>query len=138
MNQKKTHRPFGVTLLIAVVLIFTSLNIVRTIAAIQRQSFLHTLDLQVPVSYLAITGAVWGSLGLVLLVGLAARKRWALPLAMILVLGYPLYYWIDRLFIAEWAAFNSRWQFALGLTGLLVIPAVWILKQAGTRRYLSK
>ena len=45
------RRPFAVTILIVVVLIFTSLNILRMITAIRDRDFLTSLPLAVPVIY---------------------------------------------------------------------------------------
>jgi hypothetical protein len=138
MQPESTHRPFGVTLLIVVVLIFTSLHLLRAVTALQRWSSLRDLSLPVPVSYFFISGAVWGLFGLVLLLGIIARRRETVKFALILILVYPIYFWIDRLFLAEWAVFEGRWQFALGLTLLSFIAIFWILKHPSTSSYLTK
>jgi hypothetical protein len=138
MAQKPADRPAGVTFLIGVVLIFTSLNALRVITALQTRSLLSSLPLDVPLPYFIITGTAWSILGLVLVVGLFTRRRRALLLAVILTLAYPVYYWFDRLFIAESALVESRWQFAFGLTFLLLVPALWILRQPATGSYLNK
>jgi len=138
MDQNTSQRPLSVTLLIAVVLIFMSLNIVRAITAFQSWPLLSSLPLKVPVSYFIVTGTLWGVNGLVLVFGLLTRKKWVLPLSMILTLGYPLYHWIDRFFIAEWTVIKTRWQFDFGLTLLIILLAFWIFKHPKTSIFLIK
>lgn len=138
MDHKTTRRPFGVTLLIGLVLIFASLNIVRTITAFQSWLFLNSLPLQVPVSYLIITGTAWSILSTIVVFSLLTRKKWSLPFAMLIFLGYPLLYWIDRLFFTEWATFANHWKFSLAITIFTVILALWIIKNPKTKNYLNK
>ena len=138
MVRKSSQRPFAVTLLIAVVLIFTSLNILRVVTALLSRSFLSTLPLQVPVWYFTLTGTIWSVIGIILGLGLITRRKWALSLSIFLTIGYSAFYWVDRLFIIEWALFKSRWQFAFGLTIFIVLFALWTVKSSKTRVYLNK
>jgi hypothetical protein len=131
-------RPFIVTVLIVVVLFFTSLNAFRFVTAIRSWDFLTTL---LPVStlfYLLITGFVWGILGIILAVGLFARRKWSSPFARIAGVSYAIYYWLDRLFIAEKSSVVYRMQFALGLTLALLIYILLVFRASATKRYLAK
>jgi hypothetical protein len=50
----------------------------------------------------------------------------------------PLYvvnYWIDRLLVAEDAAIESRWPFAVGITVVLVLYVYWVMSRKQTRLY---
>jgi hypothetical protein len=137
-NQQSRKRPFSVTILIVMVLIFTTLNILRMITAIRLWDFLANLPLDVPAHYLVITGAIWSGIGFLLAVGLFASRKWSLYLAWIAIVLYPIYYWSDRLLIAERHVIAGRWQFASGLTILLLIFAFWVLLQPKTRAFLMK
>ena len=108
-----TRRPFGVTYVIVVVLIFTSLNALRMITAIRTWDFLDKSSVVVPVIYFVITGAVWMGTGFILILGLLTRQKWSPSMTQITLVLYMCYYWVDRLFIADHSAIVYRWQFAL-------------------------
>ncbi|MCJ7700236.1 MAG: hypothetical protein MUO62_01525 [Anaerolineales bacterium] len=135
---KPMKRPFAVTILIVVVLIFTSLNILRMITAIRTWDTLAASPVRVPVIYLVITGAVWGAVGFPLVLGLYTRREWSLYLARGAIGLYVGYYWFDRLFIADRSAIASRWQFILGFTIILGLFLFWVLAHPKTRAYLSQ
>jgi hypothetical protein len=137
-NSHSPQRPFGVTLLIVMVLIFTSLNILRMITAIRLWDFLVSFSKDVPTLYLVISGAVWSGVGIITATGLFAEKKWALPATRIAVVLYTVYYWFDRLVVADRFVIAHRWQFALGLTLLLLVFAIWILARPKTKSFLMK
>jgi hypothetical protein len=132
------QRPFFVTVLIVVVLIFTSLNAFRFVTAIRSWGFITTL---LPVStliYLVATGFVWGILGIILAVGLFTRRKWSSSFVRFAGVSYASYYWLDRLFIAEIYSVAYRWQFALVMTLVLLIFIFLVLRASATKRYLAK
>jgi hypothetical protein len=120
------------------VLIFTSLNILRMITAIRLWDFLVSFSKDVPTLYLVISGAVWSGVGIITATGLFAEKKWALPATRIAVVLYTVYYWFDRLVVADRFVIAHRWQFALGLTLLLLVFAIWILARPKTKSFLMK
>jgi uncharacterized membrane protein len=138
MERESTKRPFVATILIIVVLIFTSLNIIRTITSLQSWSFLESLPLQIPVIYLIISGLIWALLGFFLLISYVLKKKWTLPLSTIMFIGYPTYYWIDRLFISKRTINDHQWRFALALTLLSMILGFWISNDSKTKNYFNK
>ena len=138
MERDPTKRPFFATILVLVVLIFTSLNVIRSISAIQSWSFLESLPLQIPVIYLILSGLIWAFLGFLLLISYILKKKWTLPLAMIMFIGYPVYYWIDHLLISKWRINDHQWRFALALTILSLILGFWMLNNPKTKNYFSK
>ena len=137
-SKPANKRPFIVTILIAAVLIFTTLNALRFFSAIDSWTFLNESLVGVPIGYLAATGAFWTLAGLPLAIGLFFGRRWSLRLAQILVLLYALYYWSDRLWIAEPNAIAVRWPFALGLTLFLWVFTFFVLTRPKVRAFLSK
>lgn len=137
MESKLPNRPLGATIMISVVLIFTSFNVLRTISAIQSWSFLGSLPLRIPVIYLAISGFFWASFGITLLIGLFLKKKWTLTLSIVLFIGYSLYYWLDRLFIAKIPLNDRQWQFPLILMIFTLIIGIWIVKDPNTKNYFN-
>jgi len=133
-----TSRPFSVTLLAAVVLIFTALNGLRLVMAIRLWEFLSTLPVDVPVIYLAITGAFWAGAGLVIVTGLWFGLKWDPLLTRTAIVLYAIYYWLDRLLIAESMAIAARWPFAIGLTIILLIFAFWTLSRSKARLFFRQ
>ncbi|HSL27966.1 MAG TPA: hypothetical protein VK900_02100 [Anaerolineales bacterium] len=91
-------RPFGVTLLLWLVLSLSAWGAVRWLAALRWWEVLAEFEPHLSPLYLSITGAAWVVAGGVLLWGLFAGKPWtwlAIPVSMCLWL---LEYWIERLF----------------------------------------
>lgn len=91
-------RPFGVTLLLWLVLSLSVWGLVRLLAALRWWDVLYEFDARLSPVYLSITGAGWAAAGGVLLWGLFSGKRWtrlAIPLSAFLWL---MGYWIERIF----------------------------------------
>jgi hypothetical protein len=129
------RRPFGVTFLILVVLIFTSLNVLRMVTAIRKWDFLQDTIPGIPVLYLVITGAIWSGIGIPLLYGLWTRRQWSRTMAIIAVITYSGYYWSDRLMLADRSTITSRWHFALGFTLLILALSFWMFTHSKSKSY---
>jgi len=137
-SSRSLKRPFNVTIILVVVLIFSLLNLLRLVAAILGWHTLAGLPLKVLLLYLILTAAFWTLTGFSLAVGLYLRRRWSAWLAWGAVILYPLYYWIDRLFIADRSAIASRTPFLVAATLLLCAFTLWTLSCAKTKSYLAK
>ena len=134
--DRPVSRPFSVTLLIGVVLIFTGLNLLRLVLTIQSWQFLDSL---LPISpwYLALTGLVWSLLGCALIWGLWRGLAWA-PAAARLISGiYVLYYWIDRLFATHRVGLEASWPFTLVFCLLILIWIFWTFTRRKARNYFG-
>jgi hypothetical protein len=134
--DRQVARPLSVTLLIVVVLIFTGLNLLRLILTIQSWIFLAGL---LPVSpwYLALTGLVWTIVGRALIWGLWLRLAWA-PNASRLLSGiYMLYYWVDRLFVANRSGLEASWPFTLVVCLVLFLWILWLFTRRKIRNYFG-
>ncbi len=123
-------RPSSVTILVVVVLIFTSQNILRLEAALRTQQFLVSLPLQVPVAYLVGTGGAWAVIGLFTAAGLFAMRRWAFVILPYVVGSYTAFYWFDRLVISNRFIITTRWPFSLGMTVLLLAFTYWTWRKS--------
>ena len=116
------------------VLILTVWQALRLFETVRQWAFLQTISPEPPLGYLAISALIWVLIGAALTWGLAYNKPWARRAAPLAALLYALWYWFDRLVIANPAAIASRWPFALGLTLVLLAFAVWAARsgrQAG-------
>ncbi len=131
-------RPFSVMLLAAVVLIFTILNGLRFIMAVRLWEFLSTPPVDVPLLYLTITGAFWAGAGLVVIVGLWFGLNWSPLLTRAAIVLYAIYYWLDRLLVAESMAIAARWPFTIGLTIILLAFTFWTLSRSKTRLFFHQ
>ncbi len=137
-NPGSTRRPFGVTILILAVLIFSSSNTLRMITAIRTRNFLKDAPLVVPIAYLVISGAIWMGVGFVLLYGLWTRRTWSPIMAMTLVVLYSCYYWVDKLIIADPSSIAGRWLFSLGFNLVILSITFWTLTRPRTRAFFIK
>ena len=91
-------RPFGVTLLLWLVLSLSAWGVVRWLAALRWWDVLIEFEARLSPLYLSITGAAWVLVGAVLLWGLFSGKRWTWPGIPLAVLLWLLEYWIERMF----------------------------------------
>jgi hypothetical protein len=91
-------RPFGVTLLLWLVLSLSVWGLVRSLAALRFWDMLNEFDARLGPLYLFITGTVWILMGGALLWSLFRGRSWvrqAIPAALFLWLAE---YWIERIF----------------------------------------
>ena len=116
-------RPFGVTLLLWMVLILSAWGVVRFFAALRWWGVLNEFETSLSPLYLSITGAGWGVAGGVLLSGILLRKNWTLPAVIASILIWLIEYWVERIFFQ-----SSRANLPFALTcSILVIAITWIL-----------
>ncbi len=133
----KTRRPFLVTILVVLVLLFTIVSWFGFFEALQHRQFLQQLPLSVSPLYLLLRGAFWGLVGLALIWGLWFGHSWAWFAGQIVVLAYALFYWLDRLFLMISDALATRLTFEAGLTIGLVIFCFGVLWLPASRRYFG-
>ena len=112
-------RPFGVTLLLWLVLSLSVWGAVRLLAALRWWDVLNEFGARLGSVYLSITGAAWIILGVVLLWGLFSTKWWmyrAIPTAISLWLAQ---YWVERIFFE-----SSRTNLPFALIASLLLLVV--------------
>ncbi len=105
--------------------------------AIRLWGFLSTLPMDVPVTYLAISGTFWAGVGLAVIVGLWFGRNWSAHLTCAAFVIYAAYYWLDRLLVAESMAIAARWPFTAGLTIILLAFAFWTLSRSKARLFFA-
>ncbi len=128
-------RPFGVTLLLWLVLSLSAWGALRLVAAQRFGPALSEFGARLSRLYFSITGAGWIAVGGLLLWGLFSGKRWirwAFPAVSFLwVAGY----WIERLFF-ESPRENSL--FALIASILLLVVTLISALNRKTRQFFFK
>jgi hypothetical protein len=137
-TQQSPKRPLSVTLLAWVVLIMALLGWLRFYEVLRQWQFLQSLTPAPPVWYLALIGLVWGLVGTALLWGLVLGRAWAPHLMRVAALLYTIYYWLDRLLVADSAYIFTRWPFALGLNIALLILTLWVLARPKAQLFFQK
>jgi hypothetical protein len=134
---QKPKRPFGVTLLSIGVLILAVLNLTRLLSTIRFWSFLKEI---LPFSglYLVGTGLIWAGFGLPLFWGLWHGLSWAPGFSRIAAVAYLIYYWLDRLLLANHPGREANLPFAIGasLVGLVLI--YWILSRRKAKSFFRQ
>ena len=132
MPQK---RPFGVTLLLWMVLILSAWGAVRFFASLRWWNVLNEFEASLSPLYLSITGASWVLAGGVFLSGILRRRKWALPAVVASIFVWLIEYWIERVFFQS---SRANLPFALTLS-ILAIVITWILAVLpGTKSYFTK
>ena len=129
------RRPFGVTLLLWLVLSLSAWGAVRLIAALRFWNMLNEFEARLSPIYLSITGAGWMIAGALLLWGLFRGTRWtywAIPASVAL---WIVQYWTERIFFQSPRANIS---FALLFTVLLFILTLISVFNRKTKEFLIR
>ncbi len=129
------RRPFGVTLLLWLVLSLSAWGLLRWSAALSWWDVLNKFDARLSPLYLSITGAGWAVAGFVLLWSVWSAKRWAYPALPISIILWLVEYWIERIFFQTQRA-NLPFTI-LGSIVLLVVLLTGALNRS-TKKFLTK
>jgi hypothetical protein len=128
-------RPFGVTLLIWLVLSLSGWGVVRLLGTLRWWDVLTEFGARLGPLYLSITGAGWAILGGVLLWGLFSGKRWT-PLAVLIsIFLWLMEYWVERIFFESP---RTNLSFALIASILLLIVALSSTRNRQTRNFFIR
>lgn len=129
------RRPFGVTLLLWLVLMLTVWGAVRLLAAIRWWEILSEFDARLSPLYLALTGSGWGAAGIVLFWGILNRKAWSRSAVLASALGWQVEFWAER---AVFESPNPNLPFAAAASFLLAGVIIVTIFHRSTRYYLTK
>jgi hypothetical protein len=128
-------RPFGVTLLLWLVLSLSAWGVLRLLAALRWWDVLNEFGASLSPLYLSISGIGWAVVGVVLLYGLFSGRPWtrlAIPISIILWL---MGYWVERL------AFESpraNLPFAFIASVLLLAVTLVSALNRNTKKFLMR
>ena len=129
------RRPFGVTLLLWLVLSLSAWGAVRLIAALRWWNVLNEFEARLSPLYLSITGVGWIVAGAVLLWGLFSGKLWTVRAILASISLWILQYWVERIFFE---APRANLFFALILTILLFIVTLISAFSRKTRQFFIR
>lgn len=140
------RRPNSVTILMLGVLIITALNLTRLVLGIREWDFLVSWPGVSPL-YIVLSGLAWTLAGIPLLYGLWRAKNWAPRLLQAVGLTYALYFWLDRVFLADHqvsgaegarrALLPANWKFAAGATVISLAYIAWTLSRRKVKVYFD-
>jgi len=129
------RRPFGVTLLLWMVLCLSAWGLLRFTAALRWWDLLLEKDSRISPLYLSITGAGWVVAGIVLIWGILSIRRWAYRVVPISVFLWLVEYWIERIFFQESRA-NLAFSIALSIVVIVItLVSAW---NRSSKIYLTK
>jgi hypothetical protein len=115
-------RPFGVTLLLLMVLSLLAWGIIRLYAAFRWWTVLIEFRSTVSPLYLSITGAGWGMVGCVLLWSMFAGKPWSPRAIFTSILVWLIEYWIERVFFE-----SARANLPFAVVGSILIISITLI-----------
>jgi len=128
-------RPFGVTLLLWMVLSLSAWGAVRFSAALRGWDVLSEFESRLSPAFLSITGAGWAVAGGVLLWGMLSRRRWSRPAIPIFVILWMTAIWIERLFFQSGRA---NLPFAMALSALFLVVTLVCSLHPSTKYFLTR
>jgi len=128
-------RPFGVTLLLWLVLSLSVWGLVRLLAALRWWDVLNEFGARLSPLYLSIAGAGWAVVGGVLLWGLFSGRRWTRVAIPVSILLWLVAYWIERIFFE---APRPNLSFALIVSILLLAVTFGSAFNRKTRRFFIR
>ncbi|HSG45547.1 MAG TPA: hypothetical protein VLA72_20565 [Anaerolineales bacterium] len=130
-----SKRPFGVTLLLWMVLILSAWGLTRFVTALQAWDVLNEFESSISPLYLSITGAGWGMTGAVLLSGIWRCKSWARLTSVTSIVIWLIEYWLERVFFQ---ASRANLPFAL-TSSIMIVVMLWIISiLPGTKSFFIK
>jgi len=128
-------RPFGVTLLVWMVLSLSVWGAVRFAATLRGWDVLSEFDSRLNPPYLSITGAGWAVAGGVLIWGALSRKKWAYPALPVFMITWLSEYWVERVFFQSPRA---NLPFALILSALFLAVVLICVFHRSTKKFFTR
>ena len=133
-RQRVRRRPAHVTWL--------SLGVI-TVAAVAFSGVLAWFSLPdlpfaVPPEYLLIRNSLWTVWGLAAAVGTFLGKRWAPGVIIYGGSALVVWYWVDRIFLAQSDYSRINWPISALATALAIALVAWILSRPVVRNYFQE
>lgn len=135
--EQRLPRPLSVTLLAVGVLIIAILNLIRFQQSIRQWDLLSEV-LHFSPLYLAAGGLVWCLAGLLLFWWLWRGKRAAPRFTRLFAVLLALYYWADRILLADRAAVMVNALFMAGVTLLALALIFWVFSRPKVRAFFGE
>ena len=128
-------RPFGVTLLLWMVLFLSAWGLLRLIATLRWWQVLDQYGARLSPLYLAITGAGWAVAGVVLVWSIWTGKRWAYLAIPISIFLWLAEYWLERILFQDPRA---NLIFMISISIIFLAVALFCTFNRNTRDFLVK
>ena len=128
-------RPFGVTLLLWMVLSLSAWGAIRFFAALRWWGILAEFDARLSPLYLSITGAGWVVVGGALLAGMLMIKTWVRPAILTFISLWLIEYWIERLFFQS---SRENLLFVLISSMMVIIVTVAVTSLRSTKLFFTR
>jgi hypothetical protein len=128
-------RPFGVTLLLWMVLSVIAWGVTRFFAALQAWDVLNEFEAGLSPLYLSITGAGWSVAGGVLLFAIWKGKSWTRSAVATSIFIWLIEYWLERIFFQSPRA-NLPFALTCSVTALFILWVAVMLP--GTKSFFIK
>ena len=128
-------RPFGVTLLLWMVLSLSAWGAVRFAASLRWWDVLSEFESRLSPAYLSITGAGWVVAGGVLIMGMLSRRKWSYPAIPVFVILWLSMRWVERIFFQSERA---NLPFAVILSVIFLAVTVVCALHRSTKHFLTR
>ncbi|NWG08444.1 MAG: hypothetical protein HXY35_17335 [Chloroflexi bacterium] len=128
-------RPFGVTLLLWMVLSLSVWGAARFVASLRWWGVLSEFEYGLSPVYLSIAGAGWVVAGGVVIWAAMNHRRWAHPALPIFLIGWLFQYWVERLFFQ---AERSNLPFAVILSVIFLAVTLACALHRSTKIFFTK
>lgn len=125
-------RPFGVTLLLWLVLSLSVWGLLRFTGALRWWDVLSDKDARLGPLYLSITGAAWVLVVIVLLWSIWSAKRWAYLAVPVSIVVWLVQYWLERIFFQ---AQRSNLVFSIAASILLLAITAFSTFNQRTKKF---
>ncbi|MFZ3078457.1 MAG: hypothetical protein WA109_02125 [Bellilinea sp.] len=122
-----SRRPWWLKLLAFGMLALSLSGWLRLEQSVARWDALSQAGLQPGPLYLAITGALAGLAALAVCTAIWRRSRWTPGLTLAVLVGWIIWLWVDRLWIARSPAALTNWPFLLGACALILTGTIYAL-----------
>ena len=129
------RRPFGVTLLLWMVLCLSAWGLIRLIATLRWWDILSEFKASLSPLYLSLTGAGWVVAGVVLLWSMWVAKPWSRLAIVVSILLWLAEYWIERLFFQQP---RPNLLFTLAISALLLAVTFTSALNRSTKNFFTK
>lgn len=92
------------------VLISTTLNLIRVWTALSWRAVLLEFDVSPAPGVIAASAFFWAAVGLVTIFAILGKKAWSAPLTLFAAICYSIWVWAEKLI---WQAPHPNWSFAV-------------------------
>jgi hypothetical protein len=99
---------------------------------------LPDLPYAVPLTYLLIRNGLWGVWGLLAAFGAFFGMTWAPRLILWGGSAIVIWYWLDRLFLAQSGYSRANWPISAIVTVLAMVSVGWVLSRPAVQTYYQE